>query len=278
MAALTNTPAPGARPSFRTPQTLSILIAMLTALAAACGLFVAGFYRDSAWVVPQNRGADLVTLFVGVPALAITLYAAGRGSVRALITWVGVLGYILYTYIGAAFAFNFNNLFLAYVALVSMSVFALITILTRTDLATLKQSFDDRTPRAPVIAFMVFLSIMLTMAYLGQMMPFFTAGTLPEILVNTGGPTMFVWVLDLGFVVPLMILASIGLWRRTALGYLLTGIVLIKCATMGLSLLGMTYFSWAAGDKLDLFFTSIWIFVAVGGLSLSTWFLRHCKR
>jgi hypothetical protein len=47
---------------------------------------------------------------------------------------------------------------------------------------------------------------------------------------------------------------------------------------MGLSLLGMTYFSWAAGDKLDLFFTSIWIFVAVGGLSLSAWFLRHCKR
>ena len=266
-----------AKQSLRVPLILSVLVVVLAAVAAAGGLFIPNLYRDNAWVVPQNRGADLVTLVVAVPALFASLVAAGRGSKRAVIVWLGVLGYMLYTYIGATFAFNFNYFYLIYVALLSLSVFAIVTTLANVDVAEFKKRFDTATPRGPIAAFMVLLSIMLFFAYLGQMMPFFTEGTMPDAIVQSGGPTFFVWALDLGFIVPMMIVGSIGLMRRTAVGYLLTGCMLIKAATMGLSLLGMTLFSVLAGTPLDVFFTAIWVFVAVGGLGLSFWFLPHCR-
>jgi len=54
-----------------------------------------------------------VTLVVAIPALAASLILAARGSPRAQITWLGVLGYIFYMYVVYTFDVAFNWLFLA---------------------------------------------------------------------------------------------------------------------------------------------------------------------
>ena len=86
---------------------------ILLAAASAAGLFIPGLYHDTPNWIAQTRGTDLVTLVVAIPALAASLILAARGSPRAQITWLGVLGYIFYMYVVYTFDVAFNWLFLA---------------------------------------------------------------------------------------------------------------------------------------------------------------------
>lgn len=55
------------------------------------------------------------------------------------------------------------------------------------------------------------------------------------------------------------------------------GVVLFKAATMGLALLGMTWFAWRAGQLDDFTLAAIWVVLAVSGAGMAAWFLRHCR-
>jgi hypothetical protein len=117
---------------------------------------------------------------------------------------------------------------------------------------------------------------MLSLAEGREILAFLTAGTLPPLMARTGGTTFFVYALDLGFVAPLCILASIWLWRQAAWGYILASCLLIKAATMGLALLSMDWFAGRAGlpsDGLE----GIWTVITAGGLGLSIWLFQHCR-
>ncbi|MGE5541862.1 MAG: hypothetical protein ACM3WT_02375 [Bacillota bacterium] len=262
--------------NLRVAQWLTIAIVALEVLASAGGLFIPGLYRDTPWVVPQNRGQDLVTLILS-PVLVVIVPAVRRGSARATMAWIGLLGYVFYTYTGAAFAFAFNRFFLIYVALFSLSIAALVAVAGGIDAVELQKRFDRATPRWPVLAYLAVLALMLTALWLGQIVPFFTTGTIPESIRLSGGPTMFVYVLDLGVVVPLALLAAAWLWRRLPWGYVLAGCVLIKGTTMGLALLSMSWFAARAGILTEPGLAVIWVALAAGSLGMSFWFFRQCR-
>lgn len=280
MAAMTKpAPAPksAATQGRRVAQILTVLILLLAAVASAGGLFLPGLYRDTAWVVPQNRGADLVTLVLALPALLIALLAARRGSFRATMIWVGLLGYLLYTYIGGTFAFAFNDFYLIYLALFSLTAFALVAAVSFIDPGALAQRFDSAVPRRAVAGFLLLVACMLTLLWLSQIIPFLTREKLPDCVALSGGTTCFVYGLDLGVIVPLCVLAAAWLWRRAPWGYLLAGCMLIKAATMGLALLGMTWFGLRAGLTAQIELTASYVVIAAGGLGMSVWFFRHCR-
>ena len=71
-----------------------------------------------------NRGTDAVTLFLEVPALAVALVAYRRGSLRATIALLGILGWTLYYYASMSLYTAFNRLFPLYVAAFAASLFA----------------------------------------------------------------------------------------------------------------------------------------------------------
>jgi hypothetical protein len=195
---------------------MTIAIVVLATIAAGLGLFMPSVYRETAWVVPQNRGQDFVTL-LGLAALVPALIVARRGSTRGILIWLGLLGYIAYTYTGAAFAYGFNALFPVYVALFSLTGAALIAGLSGIDPAQLRAAFDELTPRRGVIVFLVAMAAILCLLWGNQIIPFYTRGELPNMIVQAKTPTVFVYVLDLGVVVPLALLSAWWL-RLEALG------------------------------------------------------------
>jgi hypothetical protein len=261
----------------RVAIALSWAIALLAALAAAVGLLLPDVYRETEWVVPQNRGQDLVTL-AALLLLAAVLPAARRGAPRATLIWLGLLGYLAYTYTGAAFAYAFNELFLVYVALFGGTGAALIAGLSAIDAPELRTRFGPRTPRRSVVAFLVILAIVLCLLWFSQIVPFLTRGILPEMIVRARTPTVFVYVLDLGVVVPLALLSAWWLWSDRPWGHVLAGFVLVKAATMGLALISMTLFAWRAGQPVALELTAAWVTLAVAGLAMSAWYFRHVER
>lgn len=261
----------------RVAQRLTLAIGVLALLAAGIGLWRPDVYRDTAWVIPQNRGQDLVTL-LGVLWLLPLSTRASRGSPRATLLWLGLLGYLAYTYTGAAFAYAFNPLFPVYVALFSLCAAALIAALSAVDATALRKAFDARTPRRSVIAFLLLMALMLVLLWGSQIVPFYTAGRLPEMITKANVPTVFVYVLDLGVVVPLALLAAWWLRRDRPWGFVLASFILVKAATMGLALLSMTAFAWRAGVAADTTLTVAWVLLAGSATTLSFWYFTHCEK
>ncbi|MBK8022895.1 MAG: hypothetical protein IPK19_16055 [Chloroflexi bacterium] len=255
---------------------MTTLILIFSAIASFAGLAVAGLYDgNSASLIPALQGQDLVTL-LSLPVLGYSMFAARHGSPRALIVWAGMLGYLLYTYTGASMAYDYNVFYLMYVALFALNLFALVAVVGRIASSTIARAFDQRTPRRAVAAFLALMAFMLGMGELDQNLPYLTEGILPQPLQQAGGGTYFVYTLDLGLIVPLSILAAVWLLRRQPWGYVLAGCMLIKAAIMGLALLSMNGFGALRGLPLDSML-GLWVMIAVGGLVLSVWFLRHCR-
>ena len=272
---VTKTSSVIAVPNLRVAWVLTVVVVLMAVAASAGGLLLPGLYREPPAVAATIRAQDAVTLLV-VVVLAVTFVVARRGSTRATLVWVGLLGYVLYTYTGAAFAYTFNEFFLLYVSLFATSLFALIALVAGLDAGEARRRFDDAEPRCPVVLFLGLMALVLGVGELGQVLAFFATGVPPELISGTGVSPNFVFALDLGIVVPLAALAAVWLWRRRSVGYVLSAAMLILAATMGLALLAMTWSGVVAGLPLDVGLTVLWVLIAGGGIGLSVWFLRHC--
>ncbi|MDF3052569.1 MAG: hypothetical protein K0S19_674 [Geminicoccaceae bacterium] len=263
-------------PALVVARRLTILLLPLAVLASASGAFVRGLYRDPAAVVPAMRGQDLVTLAASGLLLG-AVRAAGHGSARGLLAWIGLLGYMGYAFTGAAFAYGFNELFLVYIALFAISIAALVASLVGTDLVELRQRFDPATPRRAVAFFLVFIALVLGVSELGQIVQSLSEGTVPDLIIRSRGAGNFVYVLDLGVVLPLALLGARWLVKDEPWGYVLAGSMLIKAITMGFALLAATWLSVGVGIDLELGLTLGYAAIAFGGLGLSLWFFTHCR-
>jgi hypothetical protein len=262
-------------PGLRVAGRLTLVALPLVVVASGSGLVVDGLYRDPSAVLPAIRGQDAVTLLV-VPAVGWALARARGGSVQASVAWIGLLSYLGYTYLGAALAYRFNPLFLVYLAIGSITTAALGTALL-----DLNPRDDGPSPspaaRRVTAAFLGLVAIMLTVSELGQILPAIARGTIPDLIARSEGSGNFVYVFDLGLVVPLAFLAATRLWHGRPWGVVLSGFLLIKTATMGLALLSATWFSVRAGIRLEVGLTLGYATMTAGSLALLglwTWPVR----
>lgn len=196
------------------------------------------YYWDTVSSVAQMQANDLVMLVLGVPLLAISFWLARRGSLRGRLLMTGTLGFVLYTYMSMCFGAAYNSLFLVYVALFGLSLYAFILSMMSFDLATLPQRFAPGLPLRWIAGVLFFAAAFLTLAWLGRIAPTITQTQLPPLENVT---SLFIQAMDLALIVPLCVLAGVLLLRRSAWGYLLAAVALMKFLTMGLavSLMGL---------------------------------------
>ena len=258
---------------FRTTPTaayaLSAVIAILTIVASAGGLFIPDLYRDNALITAGWFGNDLVTLSVAAPLLIAALFLAMGGSQRAQLVWLGMLDYTLYNSAYYLFGAAFNQLFLVYVALFTLSILALIFGLARVDPGAVRNRLRARTPARWIGGFMLFVAIGLTGVYVAQSLSFVATGQLPDIVIKSGHPTNVVFALDLSLVVPFFVLGAIWLWKRRPWGLVLAAIMNVKGAVYMLALSAVTVSAVQAGVSEDLSQAALWATIGVGSLVAS---------
>ena len=190
------------------------------------------YYWDTVSSAAQAQANDLAMLILGLPLLAVSFWLTLRGSLRGRLLLTGTLGFILYTYITMCFGAAYNALFLVYVATFSLSLFAFILSMMSFDLETLPSYFSDKLPRGWIAGLLFLTASFLALAWLGRIGPTLVSNQIP-ILENV--TSMFIQAMDLGLVVPLCVLAGVMLLRRSAWGYLLASIGLMKFMTMGIA-------------------------------------------
>jgi len=218
---------------------LSAPIAVLLAIAAASGVFVEDLYRDNPSIVAQAFGQDVITLAVALPALVISAIFGGRGSTRGRLVWLGVVAYVVYTYVTYAFGIRFNPLFLAYLALLGCSLYALIGGLATADFEAVKAHFTARTPVKAVSVYLAAVAILFYVVWLSEAVPAVLAGAMPQSVIKDGTPTNVVYVVDMAWILPGMLLTAVWLWRKEAIGYALAGALLTFLALLPLAIVAM---------------------------------------
>ena len=194
------------------------------------------YYYDTVSMAAQQQGNDVVTLTVGLPLLAISTWLAFRGSLRGRLLLTGTLGFFLYTYMSMAMLTSYNALFLVYVALFSLSLYDFILSMMAFDLEALPRHFSEQLPRRWIAGLMFLVGGFLLLAWLGRIVSPLLQGETP-VLENT--TTLVIQAMDLGLIVPLAILSGILLLRRSAWGYLLASVTLLKGVTLGLGVSAM---------------------------------------
>jgi len=209
------------------------------------------YYWDTVSMAAQMQANDLVTLVLGLPLLAVSFWLARRGSLRGRLMLAGALGFILYTYITMTFGAHYNALFLVYVALFSLSLFAFVLVMMSFDLETLPAHFSAKLPRGWIAGLLFFAAAFLTLAWLGRIAATFAPEAVPALENTT---SMFIQAMDLGIIVPACVLSGVLLLRRSAWGYLLTAVGLVKFMTLGISvsLMGLNMARVGAPDSAAL--------------------------
>ena len=240
-------------------------------LASIGGHLIEGVYRDNEFVVSLWRGNDLVTLVAAVPLLISAIIFARRGSVRGQLVWLGMLAYALYNYAFYLFAAAFNELFLFYVGIFTLSIYALIFALINTDAEKIAGRFRLQTPVKLIGGYMLFIAAGLSFLWIGSSLRFVATGIVPADIIMTEHPTGIVYALDLSLLVPVLILGGVWLWRREAWGFVLAAMSLIKGATYTLVL---TVTSLYAANYSE---TPIWLSVTAASLLAIGFLLGNLK-
>ncbi|HLO33609.1 MAG TPA: hypothetical protein VK249_30955 [Anaerolineales bacterium] len=191
------------------------------------------YYYDTVSTVAQMQGNDIITLFVGLPLLVISTWLAFQGSLRGRLLLTGTLAFFLYTYMSMSMLTAYNALFLVYVALFTMSLYAFILSMLSFDLADLPRHFSERLPRGWIACVLFAVGGFLALAWFGRVIPELLHPGTPAALENT--TTRVIQAMDLALIAPLAILAGILLLRRSAWGYLLASVAILKGLTMALA-------------------------------------------
>ena len=232
------------------------------------------YYWDTVSSSAQMQANDLVMLVLGLPLLAISFWLTLRGSLRGRLLLTGTLGFILYTYITMCFGTAYNNLFLVYVALFGLSLFAFILSMMSFDLETLPTHFSEELPSRGIAALLFFAAAFLSLAWLGRIVPTIFGDHIPSLENVT---SMFIQVMDLGIIIPMCVIAGVLLLRRAAWGYLLASVELLKFLTKGVAVNLMGLNMARVGVPVSLVELGIFLTIALVNLAMVTILLKNIK-
>jgi hypothetical protein len=190
-----------------------------------------GVYRyDTVSVAMQAIAQDFVTVIIWGSLLIFALIKLNAKNELSKLLLLGLLGYSFYAYMSYSFLSHFNELFLLYVFNMSLSLYLLIRSLALLDMEEIKTYYQKPLPIKRTVTFLLVVGLMLSLMWLARILPGLKPNTQPEGLETYH--TLVIQAMDLGFIVPLSFLSAYYLIKRTALGYILTSILLFKGAAL----------------------------------------------
>jgi hypothetical protein len=195
-------------------------LTLSVALLAAAGLFAADriYNQETSVLFDQATAQDVVTLLPVTPLLAFLAVSARRGSLSAFLCLPGLLAFTVYNYAIYAFSIHFGPLFLVWVAILGLSIFALVGALATADMPAIKQRFAGRAMPRPAW-FLIVVAVLFLLLWLSEIVPSLLAGDPSRSARDWNVPTNPVHVLDPAFFLPAAVTSGILLLRRGPLGY-----------------------------------------------------------
>jgi hypothetical protein len=227
------------------------VVLMLVALVAAVGWFAEGLYhKDSTLMTVKSQMLDIVLLALIVP-LGIVMYVLARkGRLWAKLFVAGIFVYLAFTYGLYALSISLNEVFLGYVALFSLCTFA--SVMGFHDMSRQLKS-PPKAVWVKVIAVWLFLFVIGGYAaWLSEVIPAMMQDTIPESIQRTHLPVSVVHVLDMAFMLPLMMIGAIKLWKGHASGLVMSAMMLVFVLLTSIGVICMELWLGQVGLEMDM--------------------------
>jgi len=247
--------------------------AVLALLASFSGIFTSSTYAQETrnWA-GQAIGQDIANVVAYVALVPLTEFAR-RGSLRALLCWIGVIAYGIYAYAIYAFSVHFGGFFLVYVAVLGLSVFALIGSLGSIAPERVRLASAGHAPRRSTAVVLVTIGVLFALLWLSEIVPAIAAGKTPESLRTAGLVSNPVYVLDLALLLPATIIGGTLLVRDRAWGFVLAPMLLTVLALLSLGIVAgfVTLARW--GEEVPVAVGVVIAAIALGQLATLIRFL-----
>jgi len=243
---------------------LSIVAVLLAIAGNIISLFIPSIYADLTPVFfPQAIAQDIASLVFVSPVWLILAILAIRGSLRAYLLWLGVLTFTVYNYVIYTFSVPFGPLFLLWVAVLGLSLYALIGGVVSIDHETVKSSFKGQSVITFVAWFLMIVAILFALLWLSEDVPALLSGKTPQSAVDMAIPTNPVHILDLAFFLPAVIITGIMLLKNKPLAYTLAPAFIVFLVLTGIPILITPVVQSARGE------TATWgVVVPIGTLTV----------
>jgi hypothetical protein len=195
------------------PYALTLIIALLVAIAAIAGLLFRDTIYPTGELVLAFLPVDGFHLVVGLPVLLGAMALARRGHLAGLLCWPGALLYVLYSYVTNLIGVPFGVLFLPYLLLATLSAYALIALLASIDGPAVQQRLAGAVPVRAAGGLLLVLTGL------------FVLNAVAEIATALAGPAdvgpldRMLWIADLTTIGPAALAGGVLLLQRQALGY-----------------------------------------------------------
>jgi hypothetical protein len=180
-----------------------------------------GLYRyDTVFTAANNTAADAVVLALGIPLVVTAWLQHRKRSPRGTLLLTGSLGYLLYVYASYALGVAYNPLYLAYVTLLSASLFGFLAAFAATDRAALAAAAENPdVPHRSLSSFLLASAAVTAVVWLQPLVAALLQGTAPDLLDVYTTPVTY--SLDLAVITPAAALAGLLVRRGQPIGYLL---------------------------------------------------------
>lgn len=271
---------PPAEPTIRyAPAAYWLSGALLLVVCVTSGLtyFWDGLLTGPAAMNGSARGTALVLLVLTAPVLAVSMAVAARGSARAVVIWLGALGTIVYNAQMFLYGTPFNQLFLAYTAMLALSLWSVGTLLAGGTVSRLAARMSDATPVRPLAGYVWVIAGLNALLWLRTIVPAVLDARPSAVVDGTGIATNPVFVQDLAIWLPLAVVAGSWLWRRRAPGFVVVGGLLAMWVLEGVTVAVDQWFGAAADPASTVVSSSAVVplaVLAVIGLAALMVFLR----
>ncbi len=233
-----------------------------------------GLYRHmSADVAIQGIAQDYITLFIGIPLLLVGLLYGRKGNVKAKFLLTGVILYFFLTYLFYTAMAMYNEMFLAYVVLLSCSLFALLLNLISFDF--LSPIYKSNNTIRFAGYFLLVNSMLIALLWLSVVLPPLMDRTIyPNGLQHY--TTLIVQGFDLGIFLPLGFVSAYLALKNNNAGYIFTTVYVIFLSLLMIALTSKIVFMANAGTNV---FPVIFIMPVIAVIStiLSFQLLRQLK-
>jgi len=187
--------------------------------------------------MPQALAQDVANLAIASPAMLILAALALRGSLRAYLLWLGVVTFTVYNYFIYTFSVPFGPLFLLWVAVLGLCIYALIGGVTAPDHQAVRERFAGRRPVQVVGWFLIVTAVFFGFLWLSEDIPALLAGTMPQSVTDMALPTNPVHILDLAFFLPAAVATGLMLLKQRPLAYTVAPAMIVFLILTGVPIL-----------------------------------------
>ena len=213
------------RRSLKTAYLFSLLIVALTGIAAAAGILAADIIYPTAELKKSFIANDVVTLFIGLPILLISMWLTHRGKLIGLLFWPGAIFYGLYNYTAYLIGTPLTIMYPLYLIIVTISIYTIIGLVASIDSESVKQRLTGHISEKSASGVLMVFGFVFGLRAIIMMVMNAASSQTP-----LAGPELGVLVADF-IACTAWLIGGVLLWQRQPLGYV-AGMGLLFCASM----------------------------------------------